>query len=166
MLDLLIKNGLLFDGLASPPARCDLGIRDGRVAIISKQISSEAKQTIDASGLWVAPGFVDIHTHYDIELEIAPGLAESVRHGVTTIVMGNCSLSLAIGEPSTLADIFQRVETLPPELIQKWLASSVSWRTPRQYIDHLRQLPLGPNVAAMFGHSALRAHVMGLERSL
>jgi N-acyl-D-aspartate/D-glutamate deacylase len=166
MLDLLIKNGLLFDGLGSPPALCDLGIRDGRVAVLSRRISSEAKEIIDARGLWITPGFIDIHTHYDIELEIAPGLAESVRHGVTTIVMGNCSLSLAIGEPSTLADIFQRVETLPPELIQKWLASSVSWQTPRQYMAHLRQLPLGPNVAALFGHSALRAHVMGLERSL
>ncbi|HKP85716.1 MAG TPA: amidohydrolase family protein [Blastocatellia bacterium] len=166
MLDLVIKNGLLFDGLASPPYRCDLGIRDGRVVLISPQISLAASETVDATGLWLAPGFVDIHTHYDVELEIAPGLAESVRHGVTTVVMGNCSLSLAIGSPSALADIFQRVETLSPVLIQKWLDSSVCWKTPREYLAHLRQLPAGPNVAALFGHSALRAHVMGLERSL
>lgn len=166
MLDLVIRNGLVFDGLGSPPVACDLGIREGRIALISPQISSRAKQTIDARGLWLAPGFVDIHTHYDIELEIAPGLIESARHGVTTVVIGNCSLSLAVGTPSTLANIFQRVETLAPALIEKWLASSVSWETPRRYLAHLRQLPAGPNVAAMFGHSALRAHVMGLERSL
>lgn len=166
MLDLVIRNGLLFDGLASPPVRCDVGIREGKIAVILPHISDAAKQTIDAAGLWITPGFVDIHTHYDIELEISPGLVESVRHGVTTIVMGNCSLSLAVGSPSMLADIFQRVETLSPVLIKKWLASSVSWQTPREYMAHLRELPIGPNVAALFGHSALRAHVMGLERSL
>lgn len=73
---------------------------------------------------------------------------------------------MAIGAPQTLADIFQRVETLSHKLIEKWLQKSVSWQTPKEYLDHLQQLPLGPNVAAMFGHSALRAHVMGLERSL
>jgi N-acyl-D-aspartate/D-glutamate deacylase len=166
MLDLVIKNGLFFDGLASPPARSDVGILDGRIARVAPRISCAAKETVDAAGLWVTPGFVDIHTHYDIELEVAPGLAESVRHGVTTVVMGNCSLSLAIGSPAELAHIFQRVETLSPVLIQKWLASSVSWRTPREYLAHLRELPMGPNVAALFGHSALRAHVMGLGRSL
>jgi N-acyl-D-aspartate/D-glutamate deacylase len=166
MLDLVIRNGLFFDGLASLPVRSDIGILDGRIACIAPQISRAAKETVDAAGLWVTPGFVDIHTHYDIELEIAPGLVESVRHGVTTVVMGNCSLSLAIGSPAELANIFERVETLSPVLIQKWLASSVSWQTPREYLAHLRELPMGPNVAALFGHSALRAHVMGLERSL
>ncbi|WP_267894938.1 amidohydrolase family protein [Nostoc sp. 'Lobaria pulmonaria (5183) cyanobiont'] len=121
---------------------------------------------VDASGLWVTPGFIDIHTHYDLELEIAPGLSESVRHGVTSVVIGNCSLSVAIAQPQILADIFQRVETLSHRLIAKWLQQSVSWQTPAEYLQHLQQLPLGPNVAPMFGHSALRAHVMGLERSL
>ncbi len=166
MFDLLIKNGLLFDGLASPPVRCDVGIAQGKIALIAPQISQPAGEIIDATGLWITPGFLDIHTHYDIEVEIAPALTESVRHGVTSVVMGNCSLSLAIGEPQTLADIFQRVETLSPVLIQKWLRSSVSWKTPREYLEHLQQLSLGANVAPLLGHSALRAHVMGLARSL
>ena len=166
MLDLLIQNGLVFDGQGSPPVRADVGVRAGRIIAIAPKISAAAQATVDATGRWILPGFVDIHTHYDIELEIAPGLVESVRHGVTTVVMGNCSLSLAIGSPATLADIFQRVETLSPVLIQKWLASSVSWQTPREYIAHLHQLAAGPNVAALLGHSALRAHVMGLARSL
>src|SRR6185295_2970516 len=121
MLDLVIKNGLFFDGLASRPVCSDIGILDGKVAVIAPQISRPSKETVDATGLWITPGFVDIHTHYDIELEIAPGLVESVRHGVTTIVMGNCSLSLALGSAEALANVFERVETLPRVLIQKWL---------------------------------------------
>jgi N-acyl-D-aspartate/D-glutamate deacylase len=166
MLDLIIKNGLIFDGLGSPPSRFDVGVKDGMIAVIAPRLALPAAETRDAAGLWVTPGFIDIHTHYDLELEIAAGLSESTRHGVTTVVIGNCSLSLAVGEPQTLADIFQRVETIPHALIRKWLNSSVSWRTPREYLDHLRRLRLGPNVAALLGHSALRAHVMGLERSL
>lgn len=166
MLDLVVKNGLVFDGLASPPVRNDIGVRNGQIALIAPEIKQPARQVIDATGRWVTPGFLDIHTHYDLELEIAPGLVESVRHGVTSVVIGNCSLSLAIGTPQTLADIFQRVETLPPVLIKKWLRSSMDWQTPGDYLCHLKRLPLGANVAALFGHSALRAHVMGLERSL
>lgn len=166
MFDLLVKNGLLFDGLASPPVRYDLGITQGKITLIAPQITKPARESIDAAGLWITPGFIDIHTHYDIEVEIAPALSESVRHGVTSVVMGNCSLSLAIGEAQTLADIFQRVETLSPILIQKWLRSSLSWNTPQEYLEHLKQLPLGANIAPLLGHSALRAHIMGLKRSL
>jgi len=166
MLDTLIQNGLVFDGLGSVPIRADIGIQDGRIVAIAPLLSVQAREVVDASGLWITPGFIDIHTHYDLELEIAPGLSESVRHGVTSVVIGNCSLSIAIGEPRMLADIFQRVETLSHQLIAKWLQRSVDWQTPAEYLAHLQQLPLGANVAPMFGHSALRAAVMGLERSL
>lgn len=166
MLDLLIQNGLIFDGLGSAPMRGDIGIRDGQIVAIAPQITAEAQKVVDATGLWVTPGFLDIHTHYDLELEIAPGLSESVRHGVTSVVIGNCSLSVAIGEPQMLADIFQRVETLSHRLIEKWLQKALDWQTPAEYLAHLQQLPLGPNVAPLLGHSALRSHVMGLERSL
>ncbi|MBD2207491.1 D-aminoacylase [Calothrix sp. FACHB-1219] len=165
-LDLLIQNGLIFDGLGSAPVRGDIGIKNGKIFAISPAISTPAKEIVDASGLWVTPGFIDIHTHYDLELEIAPELSESVRHGVTSVVIGNCSLSIAIGEPQVLADIFQRVETLSHRLISKWLNKSLAWQTPGEYLQHLQQLPLGPNVAPLLGHSALRAYVMGLERSL
>jgi len=166
MLDLLIQNGLIFDGLGSAPVRGDVGIQNGQIVVIAPSLPVEAREVVDAAGLWVMPGFIDIHTHYDLELEIAPGLSESVRHGVTSVVIGNCSLSIAIGEPQMLADIFQRVETLSHRLIEKWLKKSLSWQTPAEYLQHLQQLPLGPNVAPLFGHSALRAYVMGLERSL
>ncbi len=166
MLDLVISGGLVFDGLGSPPVRRDIGIKADRIARIGERITETARETRDATGLWVMPGFVDIHTHYDLEVEIAPALSESVRHGVTTVVMGNCSLSLTLGAPEILADIFLRVETLPAALVRKWLATSVSWDSPQAYLEHLESLKLGPNTAPMLGHSALRAAVMGLKRSL
>ena len=166
MLDRVVTGGTLFDGRASPPLRADVGIRDGRIVCIAPHIDEPAAALEDARGKWVIPGLIDIHTHYDLEVEIAPGLSESVRHGVTTVVMGNCSLSLTVGEPQVLADIFLRVESLPAVLVRKWLAGSVSWDSPADYLAHLRSLKLGPNVAPMVGHSALRAAVMGLERSL
>lgn len=144
----------------------DVGIKDGRVTHLAPHLKLPAVRRVDATGLWVTPGFLDIHTHYDIELEIAPALSESVKHGVTTVVMGNCSLSLTLGEPQTLADIFLRVENIPRVLVQKWLGSAFSWANPAEYFAHLRELPLGPNVAPLLGHSALRAAVMGLKRSL
>lgn len=161
-----MQNGLIFDGLGSVPVRGDVGIQNGQIVAIAPTLSDAASEVVDASGLWVTPGFIDIHTHYDLELEIAPGLSESVRHGVTSVVIGNCSLSIAIGEPQMLGNIFQRVETLSHRLIAKWLQQSLAWQTPAEYLQHLQQLPLGPNVTPLFGHSALRAYVMGLERSL
>lgn len=166
MLDLLLTGGLVFDGTGAPPVRADIGIANGRIARIAPGITEESRETRDVGGCWITPGFVDIHTHYDVEVEIAPGLAESVRHGVTSIVMGNCSLSVTMGEPQALADIFLRVENLPAPLVRKWLAQAVAWGSPQDYLAHLRTLPLGPNVAPLVGHSALRAAVMGLERSL
>src|SRR6267142_162871 len=166
MLDLLLKGGLVFDGTGAPPWRGDVGIAAGLVAQLAPRIQADAREVRDAAGLWVTPGFIDIHTHYDVEVEIAPGLAESVRHGVTSVVMGNCSLSLIAGCPRDLADIFLRVESMPATLVRKWLERSVSWQSPREYLEHLRSLPLGPSVAPLAGHSALRVAVMGLERSL
>lgn len=166
MLDLLIRGGRVFDGLGSPSRRADVGVRDGRIVRVAERISEPASETVDAAGLWVLPGFADIHTHYDVEVEIAPGLSESVRHGVTSAVMGNCSLSLTVGEPRDLADIFLRVENIPGVLVRRWLGEAATWDGPDGYFAHLDGLPLGPNVAAMLGHSALRAKVMGLERSL
>jgi N-acyl-D-aspartate/D-glutamate deacylase len=166
--DTLIARGRVFDGLGSPSAICDLGLRDGQVAEISPTPlpAASAGRTIDANGCWVTPGFIDLHTHYDAEVELAPSLSESVRHGVTTVTMGSCSLSLAIGTPEDLADMFCRVEAIPYEVVRPLLERQKSWTTTADYLDHLDALPLGPNVASFSGHSAFRAHVMGIERSL
>jgi N-acyl-D-aspartate/D-glutamate deacylase len=163
--DLVIRNGLVFDGFREGKI-ADVAIHEGRIVALGSRLQVNANRECDVSGFWVTPGFIDIHTHYDLEVEVAPALSESVRHGVTSVVMGGCSLSTTFGDPEDLAHIFSRVETLPAELISGWLKSAKAWASPQQYFRHLKQLPLGPNVASMLGHSALRVKVMGLERSL
>ncbi|MBS1956306.1 MAG: amidohydrolase family protein [Cyanobacteria bacterium SZAS-4] len=163
--DLVLKNGFVFDGI-NEGKFVDIAVHDGRIAALGPNLDVDAAEVVDVSGSWITPGLVDIHTHYDLEVEVAPSLSESVRHGVTSVVMGGCSLSTTFGDPQDLAHIFSRVETLPAELISGWLNTAKAWSSPQQYFDHLRQLRLGPNIASMLGHSALRVQVMGLERSL
>jgi N-acyl-D-aspartate/D-glutamate deacylase len=163
--DLVIENGLFFDGTGAPRAARHVGIKDGKVAALSL-VPLQGARHIDANGQWVMPGFIDLHTHYDAEVELAPALMESLKHGVTTVTIGSCSLSLALGTAEDLADQFCRVEAIPYDAVRKLLEEKKTWRTHGEYFDHLGNLALGPNVAAFIGHSAVRAHVMGMERSL
>jgi N-acyl-D-aspartate/D-glutamate deacylase len=168
LLDACINHGLVFDGRGGEPKRLHLGILDGVVVEISEQpIASErAARVIDATDRWVMPGFVDLHTHYDAEVEVAPSLSESVRHGVTTIFMGSCSLGASLGEPEDIADIFCRVEGVPRQIMLPILQERKTWNTLGEYLTHLDSLPLGPNVASFVGHSNIRMFVMGFERSV
>lgn len=165
---LAIRGGLVFDGLGSPGREADVLVDAGKVATIAPPGTPFPAHAlpIDAAGAWVCPGFIDLHTHYDAEVELAPALGESVRHGVTTIMLGSCGLSLAVGEPSDLADMFCRVEGIPRGTVLPLLERIKDWDTPAQYLEHLERLPLGPHVANMLGHSTIRAHAMGLGRSL
>jgi N-acyl-D-aspartate/D-glutamate deacylase len=166
--DVIIENGRWFDGLGSPSGIRHLGIRGGRVATISETPIRDqgAAEIIDATDRWVMPGFVDIHTHYDAEVLVSPGLDESVRHGVTTIFMGSCSLSTVHAEPLDCADLFSRVEAVPRHAVLGALQSQKTWHTAEAYARHLESLPLGPNIAAFLGHSDLRTFVMGLGRAV
>jgi N-acyl-D-aspartate/D-glutamate deacylase len=165
--DVVIQNGLVFDGTGAPGARVDIGVRDGRVVAVGARLETRgAREVIDATDKWVTPGFIDLHTHYDAEVEALPGLSESVRHGVTTVVVGSCSLSLAVGTPDDLADMFCRVEAIPDRIVRPLLRARKSWSTHAEYLAHLDTLPLGPNVAAFAGHSAIRVHAMGIERAV
>src|SRR5688572_4155852 len=159
--DTVIKNGLLFDGTGAPGALRDLGIRGGRVVAVSERPLDEegCGQVIDAAGKWVMPGFIDIHTHYDAEVLAAPALGESVRHGVTTVVFGSCSLSTVHVDPLDAADLFSRVEAVPREHVIRTLEEKKSWNNAKEYIEALEGLPLGPNVTAFLGQSDLRAAV-------
>src|SRR5262245_40424573 len=114
--DVVVKGGLFFDGRGGDGMVRDLGIRGGKLARVSEGPLQGAR-TIDATGCWVTPGFIDCHTHYDAEIELLPELSESVRHGVTTVVMGSCSLSLAVGDATNLADMFCRVEAIPRRVV-------------------------------------------------
>ncbi len=167
MYDIIIKNGRLYDGSGSPSSIQNIAVKKGVIdTITDTPIKGRAKKTIDAKGHWVMPGFIDFHTHYDAEVEAAPALSESIRHGVTTVTLGSCSLSLAIGEEEDLADMFSRVEAIPRESVLGLLKKKKKWNTLQGYVDHLNKLPLGPNITSFIGHSAIRAHVMGLGRSL
>ncbi|SDG22561.1 N-acyl-D-glutamate deacylase [Sinosporangium album] len=168
MLDVIIRNGRWFDGTGAASAVRNVGIRDGRVATVSAApLPEEGCPTVlDASDRWVLPGFIDIHTHYDAEILLNPGLPESVRHGVTTVVMGNCSLSTVYSGPEDCADLFSRVEALPYANVLAALEKHRGWTGAREYVSELGSRALGPNIAAFLGHSDLRAHVMGLGRAV
>ncbi|SFA46681.1 N-acyl-D-aspartate/D-glutamate deacylase [Rhodococcoides kroppenstedtii] len=165
--DVILSGGTVFDGSGGPGVRADVGISGGEVRAVSSTPLEPGPDTevIDATGQWVMPGFVDVHTHYDAEVLVGPGLTESVRHGVTTVLLGNCSLSTLYSTPVDIADLFSRVEALPRDHVLKAVDTHKTWSNPEEYIAALERLPLGPNIAALVGHSDLRAKVMGLDRS-
>jgi N-acyl-D-aspartate/D-glutamate deacylase len=166
--DVIVRGGRWFDGTGTASAVRNLGIRDGRIAAVSERplCAEGCRHVLDATGHWVLPGFLDMHTHYDAEVLLDPGLRESVRHGITTVVMGNCSLSTVYSSPLDCADLFARVEAVPRELLLEALTGHKTWNSADEYVAALDKLPLGPNIAAFLGHSDLRAHVMGLGRSV
>lgn len=163
---ILVRGGTVFDGRGGEGISADVLVEAGRVTAVAPQLAAGDARVIDAAGAWVMPGFVDLHTHYDAEIEVRPGLDESVLHGVTTVVVGSCGLSMAVGRPVDLADMFCRVEGIPRSIVLPVLEAHKTWSTPTEYLEHLDSLALGPNVAALLGHSAMRAHVMGIARSV
>jgi N-acyl-D-aspartate/D-glutamate deacylase len=165
--DTIIRNGRWFDGTGAPSGIRDIGIRDGRVATVSLRPLDVAgcPEVIDAGGKWVMPGMVDVHTHYDVEVLGGPGLPESVRHGVTTVLLGSCSLSTIHVGGSDAGDLFGRVEAIPREHVIAAIDGAKTWNTAEQYVQALESRPLGPNIAAFIGHSDMRTAVMGLDRS-
>ncbi len=165
--DVVIRDGLWFDGRGSAPEVRSVGVRDGVVAAVSTEPLDErgCPDVIDAKGQWIVPGFLDIHTHYDAEVLLDPGLRESVRHGVTTIVLGNCSLSAIYADNEDAADLFSRVEAVPRAFVLNALEAKKTWSTPAEYVRALDELPLGPNVSSFLGHSDLRTSVLGLGRA-
>lgn len=167
MFDVAINNGLFFDGTGAPGAIRHLGIRGGKlVAISSEPLEEGAREVIDARGQWVMPGFIDMHTHYDAELVAAPALKESVRHGVTTVVIGSCSISMVLSAAEDCSDLFTRVESVPREHVLPLLQARKTWSTPADYVAFLDRHPLGPNICSFLGHSDLRVAVLGLERAV
>ncbi len=164
----LIKNGLVFDGTPSPAKIAHILIQNDKIVNISEREISVAEdcKVIDAAGKWVMPGFIDNHTHYDGELLVAPSLSESVRHGVTTVMLGGCSLSFVCSDVEDCCDMFTRVEAFPREILYPILKKQKNWSTPQQWLDHINTLAIGPNIASFIGHSDIRTAVMGIDRAL
>ncbi|MBH81531.1 MAG: aminoacylase [Gammaproteobacteria bacterium] len=160
MLDLVIKNGRLVDGTGAPAVAGDIGIANGRIAKIG-QVSEPAQETLDAAGCVVAPGFVDVHTHYDAQVFWDPALSPSCFHGVTTVFGGHCGFSIApLNDEAApyLLRMLARVEGMPEVSLEQ----GVPWDW-QSFGDYLGKLDgnLGVNAGFMAGHSALRRVAMG-----
>ncbi|QYL14662.1 N-acyl-D-amino-acid deacylase family protein [Mycolicibacterium pallens] len=165
--DTIIRNGRWFDGTGAPSGIRDIGIKDGRIAVVSLRPLdvTGCDDVVEAGGRWVLPGMVDVHTHYDVEVLGGPGLPESVRHGVTTVLLGSCSLSTIHVNGSDAGDLFGRVEAIPREHVIAAVDDAKTWTTAEGYVEALESRPLGPNIAAFIGHSDMRTAVMGLDRA-
>jgi N-acyl-D-aspartate/D-glutamate deacylase len=161
MIDLLLRGGRVCDGTGAPARDADVAIDGGRVVELGS-VDAAARRTIDVGGLIVAPGFVDVHTHYDAQVTWDGLCTPSCWHGITSVVVGNCGFSLAPcrpGDRDRLLRMLEHVEGMPLASLRagvRW-----EWESFPEYLRMLRARRLGPNVAALVGHSALRTWVMG-----
>jgi N-acyl-D-aspartate/D-glutamate deacylase len=163
MLDLIVRGGEVVDGTGSPGKRVDVGVAGGRIETIGDLTGVEAATTIDATGKVVAPGFVDVHTHYDAQVFWDGSLAPSPLHGVTTVLGGNCGFTIAPlsgreSDANYLMHMLARVEGMPVDA----LATGVpwNWTSMAEYLDEAEGR-IALNAGFMVGHSAIRRHVMG-----
>jgi N-acyl-D-aspartate/D-glutamate deacylase len=165
MLDCLIKNGTVVDGTGQKPFIADIGIQGGRIKHIG-QITESARQTIDATGLWITPGFVDLHTHYDGQVTWDECFTPSIYHGVTTVVMGNCGVGFAPKRPGAEADLvklMEGVEDIPGAALHEGIVWN--WESFPQYMSALEARPHSLDFLVQVPHDPLRMYVMK-ERAL
>jgi len=158
--DLVIKGGTVVDGTGAPARRADVAVTDGRVSAIGKDLDGE--RVLDAGGHVVAPGFIDIHTHYDAQVFWDPALTPSCFHGVTTVVAGNCGFSIAPTRPEHREVIARTLENVE-DMDVATLAAGIPWDFSSfpEYLDSVARHGTAMNFAAYIGHTALRLFVMG-----
>ncbi|MCH7552603.1 MAG: D-aminoacylase [Chloroflexi bacterium] len=164
MFDLLITNGTIIDGTGNPGYAGSVAVSNGRIAEVGK-VSGSATRVIDAEGGVIAPGILDIHTHYDAQIRWDPLATSSCWQGVTTVLIGNCSYSIAPCRPEDrdyLMSFFSQVEGVPKSMLQG--GPAWDWETFPEYMQSIDK-PMGVNVMAMVGHSPLRYYFLGPEAS-
>jgi len=164
--DVVIKDGLIVDGTRAPRFRGDIGVKNGRIAKIGRIRSHEGAKVIDANGLVVAPGFIDLHTHYDAQIFWDPYLTISSWHGITSVVLGNCGFGFAPVKPKDVDRAMLtmvRTEAIPLRSMQA--AMKFDWETYPQFMDALDRQPKGVNLLPYVPMNPLLGYVMGIEES-
>ena len=164
--DVHIKNGTIVDGSRVPRYRGDLWIKDGKIAQIGGRAKGVSDRVVDAEGCIVAPGFIDLHTHYDAQVRWDPYCSISSWHGVTSVVLGNCGFGFAPCKPdfrerSMLTMV--RTEAIPYEAMKEGMLPKWDWETIPEYLDSLEKTPMGVNVLQYMPTASLMIYVMGLE---
>jgi len=160
--DIVVRGGLVYDGQGGAPYEADVAVKDGRIAAIGPQLSGTGAEEIDARGKVVAPGFVDIHTHYDGQATWESRMQPSSWHGVTTVVMGNCGVGFAPcrpGDHDRLVRLMEGVEDIPFPVLTEGLPWN--WESYPDYLDRLAERRFDVDIGSQLPHAALRVYVMG-----
>ena len=161
---LLVRGGMLVDGTGAPARPADVRVRDGVIVEVGAGLAPDGETEIDAGGAYVAPGFIDCHTHYDPSVWWDPLVDPMPQHGGTTVVTGNCSLSLTPVHASdrvAASDVFGFIEDIPVDAFATGIPWT--WESYEEWRDVLRAHGTAVNIAALVGHSNLRVYVMGDE---
>lgn len=168
MFDLKITGGTVVDGTGADRFQADVAVKDGKIVEVRRRgphdpaLEGEARETLDATGNIVAPGFVDIHTHYDGQVSWDDLLEPSSNHGVTTVVMGNCGVGFAPVRPGReewLIELMEGVEDIPGAALSEGI--SWGWESYAEYLDVIGKRELAVDVGSQIAHGTVRAYAMG-----
>src|ERR1700693_3615965 len=166
MYDLVIRGALVVDGLGHDPVRADVAVKDGRIAAVGA-VGTDASEIVDAGGLALMPGIIDLHTHYDAQVTWDPTLSPSPSLGVTSVVMGNCGFGI-VPSPPHLRDMIMRNLAVVEGMDIDALRQGIDWQFQSfsEYLNAVRRCGPYANLAVLVGHSAVRTAVMGPDASV